>query len=266
MEYKYTTSGKKVVIVGKLNSKETIVQEIFILEDGSEIPSGEQFIEKTLHDSPVISWEEKRTKEIKRRYDEAKSNHDRLHDSLQKKEQTVIASLRERIKQLSCLEKKIGPKSFKMISNFILNKNKYVVTDYDWNPKLEKFDINKLDNMWNNRFDGLKLVSLFGKSNGDLEFRIHRYSDGSGGYQAVHLFESLDEAKEFFLEAIKDKEYNSTIVEVLKKWGMPIDNDKMSQYKKKIIDSAKSNVKKCEEALIKAQERLNKYNDMELEK
>lgn len=29
-EYRYTSDGKKVVIVGKLNSKETIVQEIFV--------------------------------------------------------------------------------------------------------------------------------------------------------------------------------------------------------------------------------------------
>ena len=29
-QFKYTTDNKKVIVVGKLNSQETIVQEIFI--------------------------------------------------------------------------------------------------------------------------------------------------------------------------------------------------------------------------------------------
>ncbi len=39
---KYTTDGKKVVVLGNLNSQEKIVQEVFVV-DGSEIPSGEDY-------------------------------------------------------------------------------------------------------------------------------------------------------------------------------------------------------------------------------
>ena len=45
-QFKYTTDNKKVIVVGKLNSQETIVQEIFISND-SEIPSGEHFVVKS---------------------------------------------------------------------------------------------------------------------------------------------------------------------------------------------------------------------------
>ena len=40
---KYTTDGKKVVVIGNLNSQEKIVQEVFIIND-AEIPSGENFV------------------------------------------------------------------------------------------------------------------------------------------------------------------------------------------------------------------------------
>jgi len=46
---KFTSDGKKVAVVGKLNAQETIVQEIFV-SNGNEIPSGENFVVKSLHD------------------------------------------------------------------------------------------------------------------------------------------------------------------------------------------------------------------------
>ena len=58
MQTKYTTDGKKVAIVGKLNNTETIVQEIFVSENGSEIPAGENFVVKSLLDAPAKSWKE----------------------------------------------------------------------------------------------------------------------------------------------------------------------------------------------------------------
>lgn len=45
-EIKYTTCGKKVVVIGDLNQTEKIVQEIFVTNDGAEIPSGERFVVK----------------------------------------------------------------------------------------------------------------------------------------------------------------------------------------------------------------------------
>jgi len=59
---KYTASGNKVIVVGKLNNQETIVQKIFVSE-GNEIPAGENFIVKTLLDAPAETWKEKKMKE-----------------------------------------------------------------------------------------------------------------------------------------------------------------------------------------------------------
>ena len=66
MDFKYLTDGRKVIVVGKLNNQDTIVQEIFVTKDGSEIPSGENFVVKSLHDEPVESWKKKENVSLSR--------------------------------------------------------------------------------------------------------------------------------------------------------------------------------------------------------
>jgi len=77
---KYTSDGKKVLVVGKLNAQETIVQEIFISND-NEIPSGENFVVKSLHDAPAVSWKEKNLKDFEDRYEKEKKHYE---ESLEK--------------------------------------------------------------------------------------------------------------------------------------------------------------------------------------
>ena len=65
---KYTDDNKKVKVIGKLNNTDWIVQEIYI--DGkTEVPSGEQFVTKSLHEKPLQSWKEKNLKELEERYE-----------------------------------------------------------------------------------------------------------------------------------------------------------------------------------------------------
>ncbi|HEN3351269.1 TPA: hypothetical protein ACKBO6_004487, partial [Yersinia enterocolitica] len=56
METKFLSDGRKVVIVGQLNNQETIVQEVFVTAAGDELPGGERFVVKSLHDVPVESY------------------------------------------------------------------------------------------------------------------------------------------------------------------------------------------------------------------
>ena len=55
--HKYMSDGRKVVVIGQLNTVESIVQEIFVTEQGDEIPSGERFTTKDLHDTPEQNYE-----------------------------------------------------------------------------------------------------------------------------------------------------------------------------------------------------------------
>ena len=63
MECKFLSDGRKVAVIGSVNSKQFIVQEIFITESGDEIPTGESFVTGSLHDEPVKSYLDKKVEE-----------------------------------------------------------------------------------------------------------------------------------------------------------------------------------------------------------
>lgn len=255
MTIKYTNDGKKVKVIGKLNSQETIVQEIYVSEN-SEIPSGEQFVVKTLHDEPVISWKEKEAIKLEDRVTYLQDLHKKLLDDLHNREEKVLKALKEKIKQLELLEKNITPKAFEMLSKFISGKYKFVVI----NNRISEFKMEEqVSTTWNNNFDGLKLVSLFGKSNGDLQYRIHNYYDGSGTTTKLNLFETLDEAKQFLLDRHKNTPYNDNIIEEYNKWGIELNKEKMKAYTQAKYDTADSNVIKLKEAYLKALKERDKY-------
>ena len=69
---KYLSDGRKVVVVGVLNQTETIVQEVFVTKSGDEIPSGERFVVKSLHDAPVLSYKTKEEARLLKRIESEK--------------------------------------------------------------------------------------------------------------------------------------------------------------------------------------------------
>lgn len=183
-DIKYTNDGKKVLIVGKLNSQETIVQEIFV-SAGQEIPSGENFVVKSLHDAPAESWKEKNLRELEARY-----------ESDRKKLQTQIDDQERRL----CLERDKAKLQTSALLHFVKNSDEsqletlkafmageithlfvagYSPEIISWKDSNAVYD---KDSFYHHaRLEGIKLVSLFGKSDGDLSYRLHEYRDGSGG-------------------------------------------------------------------------------------
>ena len=98
--FKYTDDGRKVVVIAPLNAKETIVQEVFV-SSGQEIPSGENFVVKNLHDSPVVSWKEKNLAELEQRYERRKLEIDRETEQMNRKhadaQREATAFIREKL-------------------------------------------------------------------------------------------------------------------------------------------------------------------------
>ena len=75
-DIKYTTDGRKVVVIGDLNQTDKIVQEIFVTEQGDEIPQGERFVVKSLLDEPSKSWKEKDLESLEARYEKEKAEQE----------------------------------------------------------------------------------------------------------------------------------------------------------------------------------------------
>lgn len=194
---KYLSDGRKVAVLGKLNNVEYIVQEIFVTAAGEEIPSGENFTAKNLHDTPVESHH---TKELARQKAQI-ADKERQLDSLRKqiKEATDALHVKRDMLENSPNLKSLAGDKTKILAMFMTGTVNFLVlggytlsAPVEMDSQLQCFESN-----WEGRkYDSLKLCSVLGKTNGDISYRIYQYYDGSGGSTEVFPFETREEAIE----------------------------------------------------------------------
>jgi exonuclease VII large subunit len=248
---KYTTDNKKVIVVGKLNAQDTIVQEIFI-SNGSEIPSGENFVVKSLHDTPVISWKEKTLKELEERYELNKKKYESLISEQIKKNDNISKRLKaiysNQIKVCESLEQN---KELGLLGDFMAGNIKWILkVGYS----LEMIEWDKIDSMkddWG-QFEALKLVSLFGRTDGSFMYKLSNYSDGSGRSDEIEIFKDYESCLARLKEKILSKEkYNPYDLEASNKYGFQLDETKLNAYKGELI-------KQIEKSIDAKKEELNK--------
>lgn len=194
---KYTDDGKKVLVVGKLNAEQTIVQEIFI-SAGQEIPSGENFVVKSLHDQPAESWKEKHLRELEARFEKQKEILTRDIDqqsarlTLAKEKAKLHADAISRF--INCADES----QLQILKSFMAGEITHLfISGYspeiiDWMESNNAYDVESSG--YKIMAEGIKLVSLMGRSDGDLSYRIHDYRDGSGGSKQVYPACGYEEA------------------------------------------------------------------------
>lgn len=249
---KYTTDGKKVVVIGDLNQTEKIVQEIYVTDDGCEIPQGERFVVTSLLDSPAKSWKEKELDRLESRYErESKAWETKIYQLIKEKE-SAYAALSNRVKWLRNVAKEPQMKSLNIVLNtiadFMDGSVKWVlINDWSYGYVLEKFDDNGISNIMNNTESGdcgsMRLLSLFGDSNGNFDFKVSNYSDGSGSDKRVLFFRSRDEALKHIQDKINNKsEYNCSDLETLKKYQLNIDMEKYNKYQEGLIKNSSKRI------------------------
>lgn len=196
-DIKFTNDGKKVLIVGKLNSQETIVQEIFI-SAGQEIPSGENFVVKSLHDAPAESWKEKNLRELEARYE---SDRKKLQGQIDDQERRLSLERDKAKLQTSALlqfVKNSDESQLETLKAFMAGEITHLfVAGYSpeiisWKDSNKVYDQDSFCH--HDRLEGIKLVSLMGKSDGDLSYRLHEYRDGSGSSKTIYPAKSYEAA------------------------------------------------------------------------
>ncbi len=193
---KYTSDGKRVVVIGKLNAKQHIVQEVFVTQSGDEVPSGDNFVVAGLHDEPVESWHEKRLRENKQRYEDEKARQ----EAEMRRSREVVRKAKERAKQFSgalrSLCKRDESKACEQLDTlfaFLAGEITHFYVD-GYPPKIVTFDDPDLFTEDMGRSGAIKLVSLLGRSDGSLSYGLNHYSDGSGSSTRVVPCKSYDEA------------------------------------------------------------------------
>lgn len=198
--YKYLNDGRKVCVVGKINSTEFIVQEIFIAKDGSELPAGENFVVKSLHDNPVKSYHETQLEKLKEKELKAEQNLEDI-EAKTRKAKKELSMMQDMFKSCLATFEAINKNKYTLetLSSFLSGGIEWVVLDsYGLNKPERLKDVLIQDSgSWGRfQYEGLKLVTLYGKEDGNLEYRLKDYKDGSGSTKKIYPFCTFDEAVE----------------------------------------------------------------------
>lgn len=196
-DIKYTDDGKKVLVVGKLNAQQTIVQEIFV-SAGQEIPSGENFVVKSLHDAPAESWKEKNLRELEARYEKSRKDLEQQINQQHQRLTIIKDKAKHHADALFKFVDKADSESLSLLKKVMSGQITHVFVG-GYSPEIFEWDGGKGIYEEDREYDrvqikGIKLLSLYGYSDGDLEYRLHTYRDGSGGSQQIFPVCSYAEA------------------------------------------------------------------------
>ena len=261
MEIKFTTDGRKVAVLGKLNSTETIVQEIFIINE-QEIPSGENFIVKSLHDAPAVSWRQKNLKETELNYDIRLKTLNKEYESLESKYRDMNKVLRKKIEWAAEAINNINPEVFKLLSDFMTSEIKFLVVDSGWDMEILPFDnaISQFtDYNYGKRYvEEIKMITLFGRADKGLSYQLNRYSDGSGSHNKIMPFNTEEEAKKYISEWINTGELSSYKIKASVKYDIKIKKEIIESYQASEIEKYKDAVHKQKVNLDSAIDLLRK--------
>lgn len=211
--YKFLSDGRKVLVIEQLNQTEYIVQEIFVTEAGDEIPSGEKFTTKTIHEVPVESYKAREEKRLNDKINKLKLELENIEREVRisKNKRQINSDI---LKTSECAIKNILDKeNYDLFCDVMSGNIKFILRVVEYRRGLiRSCDISLFDDKlkildrWRNNescYEGLRLLSLYGKSNGDLEYRVNQYGDGSGSYDQVKFIKSEEELRELCLAGIK---------------------------------------------------------------
>lgn len=278
-DIKYTTDGKKVVVIGDLNQTEKIVQEIFVTEDGAEIPSGERFVVKALLDVPAKSWKQKELENLEQRYESEKKEWENKLNKLRNEKEIAYSALNARVKWLRNIAKEPHQQQLKnaisRIADFLSNNNKWIVMKGFHRYILEPFNdegVGRLDEIGcdygysRRRYHSMRLLSLYGNCDGNLEYRINQYSDGSGSDTDVMFFRDKESALNFIQGKIDSlEEYYKETIEMAKEYGLNLNQEKLKAYNAKLREYYVKRILDAEDVLKNYKKDLEDFDSISKE-
>ena len=273
--HKYTPDGKKVAVLGQLNSTSWIVQEIYVA-GGNEFPAGESFVAKTLLDAPAKTWAKTQQARWEKAADDAKRKIEHLQLQCRvARRQADVAGL---IKTATAAYAEIDMGQLETLAAFMTGQITHVVQK-TW-AGFEVLPLaNALESTDDGRFDGLKLVSLFGcnehserpdddakrmsRSHGfRLDYRINRYRDGSGDWDTIHPCKSIEEAKEYIDAFIADQDATDKLIALKERYGLSNPTpEKIAAYRVKCVESEQSQLATAQATVLVVQLKLAQLRD-----
>lgn len=271
METKFLSDGRKVVIVGALNNQETIVQEVFVTQQGDEIPGGERFIAKSLHDAPVETYLSKEKARQELALEKAKANIESINREITET-RNRLKLYGDQLKQVKVFADHIEEQDLNHFIDVMTGQLNYAVqADYRI-PRIVRFSeyMSRIDNYYGNKkYEGMKAMTLLGNSEGRIALQVNRYGDGSGGNSDVTFFKTYEEAKDFVKSCAMKLATSLRVEELqeLKKTGIVFCADEMNLIRTGMQSSLDKELERVTEIFSKSKEKVEagkSYIDQQL--
>ncbi|MEL4017023.1 hypothetical protein, partial [Dryocola clanedunensis] len=174
-----------------------------------------------------------------------------------------LSLYRDQLKQVKAFADHIDEQDLNHFVDVMTGQLNYAVpADYRI-PKIERFSeyMSVIENSYGNkRYEGLKMMSVLGNSDGKIGLRVNRWGDGSGGYSDVTFFKTYEEAQEFVKScAMKLLESGSLRVEELqqlKKMSIEFSDEEMLLIRQSMHSSYDKSIESLASQFNKSKEKL----------
>lgn len=242
----YDVDGRKVELIAFTDDERYVVSKTMQVEyyDDVYYEQGETCILDRLFDLPPKEVVDSEVAALRKE----KERLTALNSELRTKAHLAEKDVADRIKRLQKYE------ALELVEDFLEKRITHFLIEEHYDYKIVDLDGLKDDDKWSPQF---RMVSLFGKKGGDPEWKICRYSDGSGNdWKRLIPCLSEDDAKEKRVKLITDSlnssrasaqannpYWTSQIVNAALKYGVPVPDDLLeyrNQYERKAIADKRS--------------------------
>jgi hypothetical protein len=258
--YKWTKDGIRVFVVRELGKSEYLVRSVLVMpsiyddEQDEAEELGELRIVEAVYDtapteilSKDIAMLQGTVVKLQQLHGEIKKQISQLESEYDKRKEKLSS-----IPELRQLENFIAGK----ITHYVLvsqYNSPYIMAFQDTKSEYADYDDRGLKKM--------RMLSLYGKATGELEWNLHRYSDGSGseGYTVIPCC-SLEEAQ-IVLQQEFDKRFalgpSERLFDDAIKCGVSIPDEYAERVHQLQLHVAKQEVAKRKEELLKAEAKVD---------
>lgn len=266
--YAWAKDGRKVYVTAITTDGEYVVEGMVAQVYGDDVyeDRGETWIEQKLYAKPPVAVLD----------EEIAAKRAQVADLEKRRlELTVSATTAER-EVKDRLAKLMKYKGLELVEDFIEGRITHVVSEDYMGVAIKKFDELAAyfdGDGWNRKQAGFKLISLYGKSNGDLQFRLHDYPDGSGMSKTIYPFMSEEDAiaerNELVLKNVersrayisdkihpKQPHHVSVAVDKALEYGLPVPDDLMKVHEDHIRDTAAKSKATLEKQMVEMKAKL----------
>jgi len=231
-----------------------LVEEILEYDEWEEPRYGHpRIVDEVFNGAPTAKYDE-RISILQKRIDTLTHHQSELMEKTGKAEE-FLSEINKRAEKLAPLQR---------LLDLIDGKITHAVSWNYGSPKISKLeDVLKGKDRWDK---WLKLVTLFGKNNGDLSFKVNEYSDGSGSNTEIFPCKSDEDGRLQIIEKIKrdmplkkDSRWKITSWVIMAlQYDIPVSDEYMQIADEETLKTRNSNISNAKQSYEDAARRLEK--------